>query len=261
MAEDGCPICQPFDKQIFTLDTARGFIPVHHNCRCTFAPVIQVDEKVSLPDAPSFVPLNRSQSDLLSENILQNARTAEVGITKTLQSIIPKHNGALQDLDFRVKTPSSLVRKIQKESAEMGWDAAQVVQHNLMDVVRYTVVIDDAAYASSVTRVIDDLVAQGIRPLVRDGQPFIKNYWPTEKYRGINAVFVGKNGQRFELQFHTPKSFATKDPSHKLYNVSRALEDGNPVKAQKIEQMKALWREVETPTGIQGIGVDMSVAT
>ena len=143
----------------------------------------------------------------------------------------------------------------------MGWDAAQVVQNNLMDVVRYTVVIDDAAYASSVTRVIDDLVAQGIRPLVRDGQPFIKNYWPTEKYRGINAVFVGKNGQRFELQFHTPKSFATKDPSHKLYNVSRALEDGNPVKAQKLEQMKALWREVETPTGIQGIGVDMSVAT
>ena len=40
MADDGCPLCEPFNERIFTLAEARGFIPVHHNCRCAWAPVV-----------------------------------------------------------------------------------------------------------------------------------------------------------------------------------------------------------------------------
>ena len=39
----------------------------------------------------------------------------------------------------------------------------------------------------------------------------VKNFWgPGDGYQGINSVFV-YNGIPFELQFHTPESFATKE--------------------------------------------------
>ncbi len=35
-----CPECQDLDGKTFTIDEARGVIPVHPNCRCSWAPVV-----------------------------------------------------------------------------------------------------------------------------------------------------------------------------------------------------------------------------
>ena len=51
MAEDGCPLCQPFEGEIFPLAEARGFIPVHHNCRCAWAPVVDTSLLESFEEA------------------------------------------------------------------------------------------------------------------------------------------------------------------------------------------------------------------
>lgn len=34
-----CPVCLPMDGQVFTLEKARGVIPIHPNCRCAWLPV------------------------------------------------------------------------------------------------------------------------------------------------------------------------------------------------------------------------------
>lgn len=41
-AEDDsvCPVCEDLQGRVFTLDEARGVIPVHPNCRCAFIPVV-----------------------------------------------------------------------------------------------------------------------------------------------------------------------------------------------------------------------------
>ncbi len=36
-----CPDCQELEGQTFTLDAARGIIPVHPNCRCVWLPVVR----------------------------------------------------------------------------------------------------------------------------------------------------------------------------------------------------------------------------
>lgn len=36
-----CPICEGLDGEVFTLDDAKGVIPVHPNCRCTWLPVVE----------------------------------------------------------------------------------------------------------------------------------------------------------------------------------------------------------------------------
>lgn len=42
--DDVCPVCQIFDGEIFTLRQARGLIPQHPNCRCSFIPVDEEDD-------------------------------------------------------------------------------------------------------------------------------------------------------------------------------------------------------------------------
>lgn len=36
-----CPKCKKLNGQIYTIDAARGVIPVHPNCRCTWLPVVR----------------------------------------------------------------------------------------------------------------------------------------------------------------------------------------------------------------------------
>jgi hypothetical protein len=36
------------------------------------------------------------------------------------------------------------------------------------------------------------------------------NYWGDPEYKGINTRWITRQGQRFEVQFHTPESFHAK---------------------------------------------------
>jgi len=39
---------------------------------------------------------------------------------------------------------------------------------------------------------------------------YSKNWWTNPEYKGINTRWVTPDGQRFEVQFHTPDSFHAK---------------------------------------------------
>lgn len=43
-----CPECEALEGRIFTVDEARGIIPVHPNCRCAWLPVIPDARSISL---------------------------------------------------------------------------------------------------------------------------------------------------------------------------------------------------------------------
>ena len=43
-----CEICEPMEGQTYSIEEARGKIPVHPNCRCTFRPIIENGRDIEL---------------------------------------------------------------------------------------------------------------------------------------------------------------------------------------------------------------------
>jgi hypothetical protein len=56
----------------------------------------------------------------------------------------------------------------------------------------------------------------------------VKNSWldKDNPYNGINTIIQAPNGQKFELQYHTPESFGLKNGKlHELYEKQRVITD------------------------------------
>jgi SPP1 gp7 family putative phage head morphogenesis protein len=45
-----CPVCDELSGKVFTLEEARGMIPVHPNCRCTTVPKLDLAKELFAPD-------------------------------------------------------------------------------------------------------------------------------------------------------------------------------------------------------------------
>ena len=109
-------------------------------------------------------------------------------------------------------------------------------------------VVDPQDYAATVQNVLDDFDAQGFDVFKN------KNYWQEgNAYKGINTNVRTPDGQVFELQFHTPQSLATKDPSHEIYERSRVTANAREKIALEAES-RNLWQSVDTPANIEGVG-------
>ncbi|MBD5137655.1 MAG: hypothetical protein HDT39_17240 [Lachnospiraceae bacterium] len=141
----------------------------------------------------------------------------EPDITNDLKIIVQSNGGELVGLEYRIKSPSSLYEKI--------YDRAEKVDiSEINDLIRYTEV-----------KVKDDLIEctqNTLSELEKKGYIVtkIKNTWLDEKnpYNGINVQLESQEGQKFELQFHTPESFELKNSQemHGLYEQARVLIPG-----------------------------------
>ena len=74
----------------------------------------------------------------------------------------------------------------------------------IWDVIRYTMVVDDEMYTPVVKSIISALEEKGCSIAK------FRNFWSADDYRGINMAFTTAGDDRFELQFHTPESYDTK---------------------------------------------------
>lgn len=82
-----------------------------------------------------------------------------------------------------------------------------------------------------------------------------KNFWADDErsYKGINAQYEDGDGQWFEVQFHTPESFDTKQRSHADYEIFR---DAGRSKAERVaarERMDEPFARVPNPVGAADI--------
>ena len=83
----------------------------------------------------------------------------------------------------------------------------------------------------------------------------ISNTWREgAPYKGINT-FMQYNGYRYELQFHTAKSFAMKNGKlHELYERFRANATDAAEKQRLYQEMVALSAAIAQPPHIDTIG-------
>ncbi len=115
------------------------------------------------------------------------------------------------------------------------------------DALRYTMILPEAKYFKEPVEIQLSLKKQGFEATAK------WDAWNNPSYRGINYTFKDKQGQLFELQFHTKESFDVKSRLHKLYEESR-LQTTLPERKKELnDEMEKQWLKVSRPSGIKGI--------
>jgi hypothetical protein len=185
-----------------------------------------------------------------AKRVRDKAAENEPAITRDMIDTANAHGGTMEGLDYRMKAEKSLARKIDDEKAELGGDV-DATAAKMSDVVRYTMTFEEGGYTDGVSATLGDLEAKGY-------QMRVKNYWEDgDPYQGINVAAVHPNGQKFELQFHTPGSLKAKEPIHKEYETYRESRD-NRTRWKTYNRMTRMARKIAVPSGsVMAIGTTL----
>lgn len=175
----------------------------------------------------------------------------EPAITADLTKISNDTGVPMVGLEYRVKTKKSFMRKVGTDS-QHSLDT-QVITDTIKstnDVIRYTYQDNALNLSNSYKDVTDALAKKGYKA-VR-----VKNTWLDKRsaYKGVNCIFQSPDGQKFEIQFHTPESFKVKDgPMHKLYEEARKDTTSPERRAELNKKMFELSAQLEVPVNIDRI--------
>jgi hypothetical protein len=174
-----------------------------------------------------------------AEKLLSRASDAEPKVTKDLSDLAKATGGKQEGLDYRLKTKESLARKLETTNPE-----------NINDALRCTITYPSKDIGTGANKVMKQLEDAGYTKVK------VKNtFKPGSPYKGINTTFRAPDGQPFELQFHTPESFNTKQNlTHGMYEELRLLPGDSPKAEKLLEQIRVVSDEnVPIPDGIQEI--------
>lgn len=176
------------------------------------------------PDKPAG-PRHSAAARSLATGVRKRAEAQVEAVTKRIVDLATKHGADLEGIGWRLKPTDSIASKIDRDTADLMEkenlsmpEAQRKAAATMGDTMRYTMVIGDG-YTSKLKKVIRDLEASGHTLRV-------KNSWEEgQAFRGVNIAAIGPDGERFELQFHTPGSKKAAQRMHALYNVYRESKD------------------------------------
>ncbi len=150
-----------------------------------------------------------------------------------------------EGLEYRIKAKDSFLRKIAGRYDPNG------NTYEVKDILRYTYTAPPDKLAAKISTSIETHEKSGYNTVE------VKNYWldKNNPYNGVNTVVKAPNGQKFELQYHTPESFNVKNGEmHKLYEKHRSLTDGQSAEGAALEdKMFEISDAMEIPKGIEVI--------
>jgi hypothetical protein len=158
------------------------------------------------------------------------------------------YGGWLEGFEFRLKGEDRLKEKVAEQlEAEPDKSSAEILR-KVPDAIRYTFCFQPENYARGYYDIKERLESRGYEMY------YSKNSWADPEYKGINTRWVAPDGQRFEVQFHTPESFHAKHHvTHAAYERIR-----NPAtNRQELREWHAFQRDVSSripvPDGAAGI--------
>lgn len=176
----------------------------------------------------------------------------EPAITADLMQVSKDTGVGMAGLENRLKTKESFLRKVNTDS-QHSLDEAVIKDtiNSTNDVIRYTYQ-DNALTLVDSYRTVKQALKQKGYEMVR-----VKNFWLDRRnpYNGVNCTFKASDGQLFEVQFHTPESYALKNSKqmHGLYEKAR-LDTTLPEKRAELNnQMFELSAQLEVPVNIDRI--------
>lgn len=191
---------------------------------------------------------NKGHSNVKSAKLLwEKAQKVEPKITADVTEIISSVGGKAEGLEYRLKSLTSLKRKIKTEISA-GFSEQQAVE-SIHDIVRYTAIFDENTFVEQYQKMQEQL-------LQRDYSTFVvKNTWQDGlAYKGVNtfvSTFIEKDNTIFEIQYHTQQSFELKNGKlHKLYEEFRDPEIPEQAKAKIFLEMQKLSANLKVPKDI-----------
>ncbi len=148
-----------------------------------------------------------------------------------------KHGGWLAGFEFRLKGEGRIQEKIALVlEVEPQITAAEALRE-IPDAIRYTYCFEPENYTKGYYDIKERFESRGHEMY------YSQNYWTNPEYKGINTRWVTPEGQRFEVQFHTPESFHAKHHvTHLAYERIRNLATSDEERGE----LKAFQREVSS---------------
>lgn len=187
----------------------------------------------------------------LADNLYKDAAKVEPKITKDVKSIIKRSGAKIYGIKNRLKTKESLERKIRTDSKEanvsLGKSAKQI-----KDAVRYTAVLDDDTFVDEYNTIKESLEEKGYTE-IRCRNYFDLYRQGKAKHKQLTTVYEDSDGNKFELQFHTPSSIKVKEKKTSLYEEARNPNVTKRRKAELTKQMDVLAKQIKDPKGVYSI--------
>jgi hypothetical protein len=173
------------------------------------------------------------------------------GLTPAMRRIEAQldHGHLAEDTEAHaLKDPDRFKGKLAQLIKDEPDKSAQQHADEIHDGIRYTFILDDDDYVSSVKRATAIIEKHGFEHGVR------KNCWGKDEYKGVHTRWRDDaSGRRFEVQFHTEASWQAKQRTHGPYN---RINDLTTPTAER-EGLRAYQRDVSAqvakPTGWEDI--------
>jgi hypothetical protein len=167
-------------------------------------------QKAAGPDAPA----RRADEGTDRFPALEGISDREPAISADIKSVESEAGcgGQLLGFEFRLKAMGRLAEKIaERLRREPDRDPERILS-TVHDAIRYTFCLPRESYTTGCEEIKSGLESRGYQMYHR------KNSWSDPEYKGLNTRWVTPEGQRFEVQFHTPESFHAKhDVTHRAY--------------------------------------------
>ncbi|MGO3089965.1 MAG: hypothetical protein ACTII7_09795, partial [Galactobacter sp.] len=154
-------------------------------------------------------------------------------------------------LEYRMKSPESLARKIAAKETAASESGKPVAAHDIgakvHDVLRYTVASrDQDSVVDTLKRTIHSLRAAGMTI------PAIEDKYSGTEYKGIHLDAITPDGVHAEVQVHSRKGLEIKEKSHPHYEISRDTTKryDRRERAAARQACKRLYADLPTPPGL-----------
>jgi hypothetical protein len=166
-------------------------------------------------------------------------REAEPGLSADAQAIEQesKHGGWLEGFKHRLKGEDRLKEKIAERLEGEPDKSSTEILRTIPDAIRYTFCFQPENYTKGYYDIKEGFENRGHEMY------YSKNWWANPEYNGVNTRWVTAEGQRFEVQFHTPDSFHAKHQvTHLAYE---RIRDTSTSRAE-LRELHAFQREVSS---------------
>ncbi|WP_126936760.1 XopAD/skwp family type III secretion system effector [Xanthomonas sp. DAR33341] len=186
-----------------------------------------------------------------AQALLGRARQMEPQVTDMLRGIAARHGGQLTGTQHQLKSLSSLKQKLTQRMA-LKKQTLEEAAAGVNDALRYSVVLEPQDFTAGLRAVLSALDDQGHARVKLTNQFTV--YPPV--FKAINVTLRSPAGALWEIQFHTPETFALKEHFHDLYKHAHALALGGASRAEQRElQAPALeaFKRVASPPGCEEI--------
>jgi hypothetical protein len=152
------------------------------------------------------------------------------------------HGGWLEGYEHRRKGEDRLKEKIAEGLATISPDASpEEIVVQVPDAIRYTFCFQSETYTKGYYDIKERMESRGYEMYES------RNSWGDAEYKGINTRWVTADGQRFEVQLHTPESFHAKEHiTHSAYERirNRLTNDEERAELEDFQREVSSWIQV-----------------